>query len=112
MFQFLPMIAGLLQGQGKKQEQQKQDRIGAMLGKAPMAGADSGNGGGAGMLQAIGGMMGGQKAPKSNPMSDVDNAMAGFGGGKQDYSAFLSHDEPDADDMGGKSDSDIDDYLR
>jgi hypothetical protein len=118
MFQFLPMLAGLLQGNQQKQEQQKQDKISAMLGHAPMQ-KQGGGGGAGGLMGMAGGLMGGMggKPEASGPSGDdMLQGMYGNAGGGQHQgpvsdedllSMHPGHKEPDA-----EPDNDVDDYLK
>lgn len=77
------MIAGLMQGQQKQKEQQKQNAIGAMLGQAPGQSAPQQQGGGmgAGIMDMAGKMMGGMEQ-KAHKEPDSDDMLQGLYGDK------------------------------
>jgi hypothetical protein len=118
MLQFLPAIAGLLQNKQKQAEQAKQDEIAAYMGHAP----GSGGGGGSdksGLLQGLGGLLGGLGGGKKKSPTPVPGPgpgpVPGPGGGKIDTENPYgpAHSEPDGDEYGGANgpqDND-DEYL-
>jgi len=105
MFQFLPMIASLLQGQQQKQEQQKHDNMAAMLGQAPSAGGAQASAPGAGIMGMAGQMLGGRSS--AGAAKDNESLGEATNGISWNDKPVYGHSEPDK-----EPDKDSDDMLQ
>ena len=115
MLQALPMLFSLLQGQQQSKEADKQNRVRAIMGEAPVAQSNKGGG----LLQAAGGLLGGLGKGGGGAEDYAGGAGKVLTGDKRydDYSGGAGglHTGTNnmLDDLGfdGKSEDDLDSYL-